>query len=122
MPKYLKLIIIAGMLISITACAGALPWNKQNYAGINSVHFKWCEAGENYQPCDVEIINGKEYGAIEFKFEMPDGSILNFAADDVRAFAGQALRAEVEKLIAEQVGDVSKGVLDSIMSLIKPRL
>jgi len=122
MLKYFKFVITAGILISMTACAGALPWNKQNYAGINSVHFKWCEAGENYLPCDVEIINGKEYGAIEFKFAMPDGSILNFAADDVRAFEGQALRAEVEKLIVEQVGDVSKDVLDAIMSLVEPRL
>jgi len=107
-------------VITLSGCAGALPWNKQNYAGINEVSFSWCKAndGATYMPCNVKITNGKENGGIKFAFEMPDGTILNFSADDVKAFEGQNIRAKVEKAIAEQLGDVAPEVAEAIIKAI----
>lgn len=118
--KHIKILICILSVISLTACAGAVPWNKQNYAGINEVSFSWCKAneGKTYVPCNVKIINGKENGAIEFSFEMPDGTILNFAADDVKAFPGQDIRAKVETAVANQLGNVAPGVVDAIVKAI----
>jgi len=113
----MRLIIAIIALVSVSAC-GAVPWNKQQYAGINSVKFEWCKIDGSYLPCHVRIIDGKEQGAIDFKFQMPDGTILNFAADNVKAFEGQRLRAEVEKAIAEQLGEVSPGLVDAILNAI----
>lgn len=120
MLRYLKLITTTGMVISLIACAGAVPWNKQNYAGINEVSFSWCKADEGkiYVPCNVKITNGKENGNIKFAFEMSDGTILNFSAEDVKAFGGQNIRANVEKAVAEQLGDVAPGVVDAIITAI----
>ena len=119
MKKLWSIFVVVTMLV-LSGCAGALPWNKQNYAGINEVHFKWCEndkTGE-YMACDVMIVDAKENGAIQFKFTMPDGTVLEFAADDVKAFPGQALRADVEKAIAEQFGDVAPEVAESLLKAI----
>jgi len=115
----MKFIIGIIALLFISAC-GSVPWNKQQYAGLNSVHFSWCKAeeGSTYLPCKVRIIDGKEQGSIDFKFQMPDGTILNFTADNVKAFEGQALRAEVEKAVAEQIGEVSPGLVDAILSAV----
>lgn len=114
----MNLIICTMFLFSLTACAGALPWNKQNYAGINEITFSWCKAdnGNEYLPCDVRIINGKENGAIDFKFETSDGSILNFAADDVKAFEGQNIRAKLEGLIAEKGFEIAPDIMDVIIN------
>jgi len=117
--KHIKILICILSIISLSAC-GAVPWNKQNYAGINEVNFSWCKAneGKTYMPCNVKIINGKENGAIEFSFEMPDGTILNFAADDVKAFPGQDIRAKVEIAVVNQLGDVAPGLVDAIVKAI----
>ena len=120
MLKKIYSILMIGLVFAVSGCAGALPWNKQNYAGINEVHFKWCEndkTGE-FMACDVMIIDAKENGTIDFKFSMPDGTILNFAADDVKAFEGQAIRAGVEQAIVEQFGNVAPEIIDKIMSRI----
>lgn len=118
--KYTKILVCILTTIVLSGCAGAVPWNKQNYAGINEVSFSWCKAndGKTYMPCNVKITNGKENGGIKFSFEMPDGTILNFSADDVRAFEGQSIRANVEKAIAEQLGDVAPGVVDAIIKAV----
>jgi len=104
-------------MLILSACAGAVPWNMQNYAGINKITFSWCKAadGNEYLPCNVTIINGKENGAVDFKFETSDGSILNFAADDVKAFEGQDIRARVESLIAEKGFEVAPEIVDTII-------
>ena len=119
------LIVAITSLFFLSACAGAVPWNKQNYAGINYVHFKWCEAlaadGTTvFQPCEVTIIDGKEQGAIDFKFKMLDGTVLNFAAEDVAAFTGQEIRAEVERAVAEITGSVFEKGLDVAGDLLSP--
>ncbi len=116
--KYILISILT--TITLSGCAGALPWNKQNYAGINEVSFSWCKAndGATYMPCNVKITNGKENGNIKFAFEMSDGTILNFSAEDVKAFRGQDIRAKVEIAIAEQLGNVAPSVVDAIVKAI----
>lgn len=140
----MRTLIVAGLAVSLAAC-GAVPWNKQNYAGITSVEFDWCFEEEDisvsiaqrlegvtpeqvagilnalpvsWSPCKVKVIDGKEQSAIDFKFAMPDGTILNFAAEDVAAFEGQRIRGEVEKVVADQLGQAAPEVVDRIMDAI----
>jgi len=112
-----KTILTIALSLILSGCVGAVPWNKQQYAGINYVQFEWCETSDSYMPCKVTIIDGKEQGAIDFSFQIDD-TILNFAADDVKAFTGQELRARVEQVVAEQLGDVGPGVVDAIIAAI----
>lgn len=115
--------VLALCLLSLTACAGALPWNPQNNSGIVTISAKYdCEiVGEAFecgQP-DLNIIDGKEQGAIEIKFKLNDGTTFNYIGDQILAFRGQELRANVEKAIAEQLGDVAPEVVDQIINSIK---
>ncbi len=99
----------------LSGCAGALPWNKQGYAGLSQVHFKWCkvenaEGGTAREPCEVIVTDGKESGIIDFKFSAGD-SVLNFYAEDVEAFEGQRIRADVEGQVIEATTDIiSEGI------------
>jgi len=100
-------------------CAGAVPWNKQNYAGIEfwEVDYEQNDGGQ-FQISNVTYINGKEAGSSEIKIALADGTILNFAGDDILAFEGQEIRANVERAVAEQLGEVAPGVVDAIIAAI----
>ena len=119
--KLLTMLLATSVLLS--ACAGAVPWNNQNNAGIVEIEIGYkkvsdAEGNEGYQIDKANIVDGKENGAVQVKFTLPDGTIFNYAADDVKAFDGQALRADVEKALSEQLGTVAPGVVDSVISAI----
>lgn len=91
----------------------------QNYAGISEWDFKACttDNGQPY-PCRIHVVNGKEGENVKAFVEMSDGTKFSYEATKVTAFEGQALRADVEKVIAEQIGDVGPGVVDAIIGAI----
>ena len=122
------------LLLMLTACTGALDpsASKQQYAGIAEVTIESQDleilaaavaadnpyAGEivreiieelSEMPCAalmkrIKIINGKERQGVESTF---DGKTCTFTyiADEERAFEGQAIRAEAEKIMAQQYGE-----------------
>ena len=102
------------LAVTVTACAGALPWNDQNDAGME----KWSVQYKDGVIDKVSYINGKELGASDIKIELADGTILNFSGNDITAFQGQEFRADVEKAITEQLGTVAPGVIDAIIKAI----
>ncbi len=113
--KSLLMVLCCALLV---AC-GALPGNPQGYAGINYIKVAWADpGGGDPHPKYVKVVNGKEQSAVDLKFQMPDGTILNYAANDVKAFAGQDIRGRVEQAVAEQLGVVSPGVIDAIMAAV----
>lgn len=115
-----NILLIAVLSLGLAGCAGALPWNDQENAGLTDVTFYWGYDSDNQTvyPREVRITDGKEAGTIDFKFNMPDGTILNFTGTDVRAFEGQRLRAELEAAVAAEFGDVSKAFMDGLMTVV----
>lgn len=117
----LRLILLVCMALTLSACAGAIPWNKQNNAGLSDVRVDWTEVeqadgqGQGTAVTGFRVIDGKERGAVSFEVEFSDGTVLNYASTDEKAFEGQALRADIEKVIAEQIGEVGPGVVDAIL-------
>lgn len=110
----LAVIAAAALSAMLMGCAGAVPWNKQQFAGLTWAALSNCTDAS----CEFLVVDGKESGAIDFKVKFASGTIMNFAADDVRAFDGQALRAEVEKIVAEQAGDAAPGIVDAILDAV----
>ncbi len=107
-------------LLLLTSC-GALPWNAQNHAGISEWDFRACvtDNGAPY-PCRISVINGKEGEDVTAFVKMPDGTEFSYTATKVRAFRGQEIRAEVEKVVAEKIGDTAPGLVDAIIDAIGP--
>lgn len=110
------------LCLALSAC-GAVPWNKQNYAGIEEwrVRYSLAEDG-NYQVKDVHYINGKEANGSEVHLALGDGSILKFTGDGVKAFEGQKIRGEVEQVVAEKLGEAIdspavQAIVNSIMGV-----
>src|SRR3546814_18044156 len=51
-------------------------------------------------PVVAEWISGKEAEAATVSFATPDGNIITYSADGLKAFEGQLARAEVERDLA----------------------
>lgn len=127
-----KAIVIFALAFLLTACAGAVPWNKQNYAGITSWDFNYCKVdvkadadgsyslSEDEKICGVEVIDGKERGSVQLDFVLPDGTIMNYLANDEAAFEGQRIRAEVEQAVAQAIADTLPGLLETALKAVVP--
>jgi len=115
----LCMVCLVGMsMLLLSACAGAVPWNKQNYAGVEEWSVEYVIADGESGLKRVHYINAKEASASEIKIALSDGTVLNFAGDGITAFQGQAIRADVENTVAEQMGDVSPEIVNSIIDAI----
>ncbi len=113
--KRLSMLCLGFAMIVLSGCAGAVPWNKQNYAGIE----EWSVDYNDGAIERVHYINGKEASGSQIKIHLSDGTILNFYGNDIKAFEGQGMRAAVEKALAEQLGEVAPGVIESVLKAIK---
>ena len=132
----LRVLLIGAFLVvfaALTGCAGALPWNKQQYAGLTEWtvrHDVEClkAVGEKDYLCfELDVIDGKEKQDVTITLErLPTGVLrVSYSATAVKAFVGQALRAEVEKMVAIEIGKavpliteaITKAMLDSINPL-----
>jgi len=116
--KKILLICWLGIALTLSGCAGAVPWNKQNYAGMEEWSVEYVVPDGEGGIERVHYINGKEAASSEIKIALADGTILNFAGDGIMAFQGQSLRADVEKAVSEQLGEVGPGVVDAIINAI----
>lgn len=112
--------IAALVLILFLSGCGALGMNKQQYAGLE----RWEVSGNqtvegNWQITDVIYTNGKELNTSDIAISLNGGeTILNFTGSGIKAFEGQSLRAEVDKVISEKIGDNIPGLTDAIMKLL----
>lgn len=111
------------LLFVITACAGAVPWNPQGYAGIT----KWkvmpsadClkVAKTDKTLCyELLVMDGKEKQDVTFKItRSPDGTFLvEYDAKGVKAFTGQQIRAEVEIQVTKTLETILPGMVESLV-------
>lgn len=121
----LRIVMISLLVLLLSGCAGAVPWNKQNYAGITSWDFKYCkidisDATEDEKICGVKVIDGKERGSVQLDFVLSDGTIMNYLANDEAAFEGQRIRAEVETAIANAIAETLPALLETAMKAALP--
>jgi hypothetical protein len=139
--RYLTPIIAATAMLGLAACAGparvsdlADDGNQrardyQLAAGLNVVEFEELECSEATGLCgptQFRLIGGKEQQSISIRMVHPEtgNTVMEYSASDVRAFDGQAIRAEVEKALAEADVQVSEavigGIVDSIRRVVAP--
>lgn len=118
---------LAALLIAaLGGCAGAVPGNEQGLAGVTDVRLEWCAVGADktdYKLCNIAWKDGKEKQSVHLAADIGKGTV-DYAATGVTAFDGQKVRGEVEKAVAEQVGQsVGPGgtakIVDSIMTAVK---
>lgn len=93
-------------------------------AGLNVVEFEDLECSETTGLCgptQFRLIGGKEQQAISIRLVHPEtgNTVLEYSAQDVRAFEGQAIRAEVEKALAEADVEVAASVVDGIVNAVR---
>ncbi len=113
MMKYLMLLAI----FALGGCAyGAVPWNTQNYAGINKAEINFNEDGTLSH---VLVIGGKEQESVSANFEMPSGLKFSYNAEGVEAFPGQKFRADVERAISKDVKEAFPGIVDTIVDALR---
>lgn len=97
---------------------GCMP--AQDYAGINYGQARFSSEGKIEQ---ITMVGGKEGSHVEFELDYGDVRV-RYKADDLRAFEGQALRAQVEAVVAEQIGESWRetvpGIVDALISAVKP--
>lgn len=104
---------LAGLLLA--ACAGAIPFNPQGHAGVTTVE----SDGAACVP-PLYYRSGKEAERISVTFECkPDGTVsATIEAGGVKAFLGQAERAEVEKDVAAILGDVAPDIVAAVIDAV----
>ncbi len=107
--KALPVVILA----TLAGCAGAVPWNPQNNAGITNVRI----AFEDGKISDVRWVDGKEKARVRLNVDLASKT-LSYSANDVLAFPAFNSRAEVEKWVAEQFAGASKEIMPKIVDLI----
>ncbi len=126
--KRIVFITLAALLLSSCMAAGAVPWNKQNYAGIS----RWrvtptsdCEEGVPI--CyELDVIDGKEKADITFDIErLPGGGFsIKYSAKGVAAFRAHEIRAELEKEVAKQTGrmlpEMVRAAVEAAIKGVKP--
>jgi len=114
-----NILMVVAMSSLLGACAGGLPWGPQQEAGIETLRIEYGKQDNGKLVIDkVFYRSGKETQKAALVFELPDGTKLNFDTEDARAFEGQALRARVEEVVLEQVGNVAPGVVDAIVGAL----
>lgn len=95
--------------------------NYQTGAGLNVVEWDKLECQPELGLCGptaFRMIGGKEQQSVRVAMYASDGTkVLEYEAEGIKAFEGQAFRAEVEKVLAEQYGDVSKAAVDAVVNL-----
>lgn len=113
-----KLIGFSLVILLLSSCAGAVPWNPQGYAGITHVDVQWKE--DSPELARVRVWHGKE-GTFNITARLPDGSEVIWEGLDVKAFEAFKSRAEVESYVAEKFADaapdIRAGLVDALSIL-----
>lgn len=114
--------IMASLLcfMMVSACSIFGSNSPQEYAGINSIKVEWQQGDDGkWSPTIIELLNGKEQSRVELAFEMPDGTVVNYTAGDVKAFTGQEIRGMVEKAWADKIAATLPSMVDAAIVALK---
>jgi hypothetical protein len=126
--RYLTSAIALAALLGVTAGCTGYPisddtgraGNYQTAAGLNVVEFDELECQPDLGLCGptkFRMIGGKEQENVSVTMYTAAGDkVFEYTAEGVEAFQGQKFRAEVEKVLAEQYGDVAGTAVEGIVS------
>lgn len=114
----MKTIIIAALALTLSGCAGAVPWNIQNNAGINTLEAEFVVAEGMSGPTSIRVVGGKEQDNISFSGSLPDGTQFEYAATGVRSFDAVRARAAVEQAISSDVKEAAPGIVDAVVNAL----
>lgn len=84
-------------------------WSPPNYAGMTAGRLIY-PGRDGGSPVVAEWISGKEAESATVTFTTPDGQVITYSAGGLRAFEGQLARAEVERQLAGELGDLWKTI------------
>jgi len=115
----LKVLLIA--TLTLAGCAGATPWNTQNYAGITHVDIEFSPvytdgAVTGHYVSRVRWWDGKEKQEIGVQANVKDGTV-GYAAKGVLAFPGFATRAEAESTVAKAAKEAGVEILPKMLDV-----
>lgn len=120
----MKSIVILFLSIFLVGCAITSEEyiRSQGASGQTLVDVKMChDSKDEKYLCGVSWKDGKEKQSIKLKIELPNGAKLDYTADNVVAFDGQAIRAAVEQELAGATAETIDAVTRSIIrALIIP--
>ena len=126
MWKYVPVVLVVLVAFVLSACAGAVPWNPQGYAGITK--WKVVPSAECLKAAKTDktlcyellVMDGKEKQDVTFDISRkPDGTFLvKYDAKGVKAFTGQQIRAEVEIQVAKTLEAILPGMVESLVKAI----
>jgi hypothetical protein len=88
-------------------------------AGLNVVEWDGFVCNTELKACgpkNLRMIGGKEQDRIRIALYTTDGTkVLDYEAEQVKAFDGQAIRAEVEKALADADVEATTAIVDSLV-------
>jgi hypothetical protein len=100
--------------VALGGCAGAVPWNDQNDAGITRVDADFNDAGA---PKSLRVISGKEGQSFDVLADVKAGT-MEWHAKDVRAFDAAKARAAVEQAVSSDTKAAAPGIVASIVDAL----
>ncbi len=96
------------MLVILSGCAGT---SNQTYNGQTVGRYS------NADGTTIEIISARESDTVEFDLDVSKGKA-SYKATGVKAFEGQAIRAEVEKVLTEEYGEAVPKVVNGLLKVM----
>lgn len=122
MRAFLRIAIIAVLPLLVGACAGAVPGNPQNYAGITDAHVEvgTVKAEEKPYIKDVRFRDGKQKQSVEIKISLDEEGkpTISYTAKGIEAFDGQKVRAAVEQAVSADAKEAMPGIVDTIVKAV----
>lgn len=121
-------VLIAIMTIALlSGCAGALPWNDQNLAGITKLRVEPMQITEvvDGQPVSVTVCcsfvyeSGKQGQITGTVSKHADGSWAVAFDSSVEAFGGQQARAELEQAVTSAAAEAFSRSVQTVVEGLK---
>jgi hypothetical protein len=120
--------ILLSMLV-LAACGNqSILWgayqnhNPQNFAGGEEWSLNYKCPVDPASACleAVRYVNYKDAAASQIAIGLADGTVLNFAGEDINGSTAIGLRAAVEEKLAEAGIEATDGLVDSILNVLVP--
>ncbi len=112
---------LAFLGLFLSACAGAVPWNDQNKAGITRAEVKWCESKDQSNDryvCGLRVWDGKEKADVNLNAILPGGLTISYNARGVRAFKAHEVRAAIEAAVSNDVKVAAPGIVGNLVKAV----
>ena len=110
-------VLILALLLGGCSMFGS---SDQGTAGLSKWTVKFCPAGDGgHYLCELSVLDGKERSNVTLALDLAKKTF-KYKSLDVAAFAGQAKRAEVEKMLIESGFKAGSDALGKMLRLLAP--